>query len=197
MATYTLQVTIDTSQLPDLKKSGYHLCLARKVGDTYNVIWKGDKQFLMSNEFQWTQRYRVFASKAFEEGTLVRAASNEEDIEYKQECLFDEYGVMQSARDDPEGKEGTFDIVNKYGIINFAVSAEVNGEYSVIYNTPDAIKGNVALTPINQVRVWFGLKAETGTMFVDISGEYIDVKYGDKYTKEILYDADGNWRLLG
>ncbi|KIK52882.1 hypothetical protein GYMLUDRAFT_265284 [Collybiopsis luxurians FD-317 M1] len=196
MATYTLNVQIDTSQLPDLKKNGYHLCLARKVGGKYNVIWQGDKQFLMENQFQWAQEYKVFASKSFEEGALVRAASNQEDIAYKQECLFDEYGVMQSAHDDPKGRDGTFEIVNKYGTINFAVSAKVNGEYSAIYNSPDAIKGNVALTPINEVRVWFGLKAETSTMILDISSEFIDVKYGEKYIRTVAYGPDGTWSLV-
>ncbi|KIK56694.1 hypothetical protein GYMLUDRAFT_247717 [Collybiopsis luxurians FD-317 M1] len=107
----------------------------------------------MLNEFQWAQQYKVFASRAFEDGGLVRASSNSEDIEYKQECTFDEYGVMESARDDPEGREGTFEVVNKYGTINFAVSAEVNGEYSVIYNSLDAIRGTAAFTPINEVHV--------------------------------------------
>lgn len=39
--TYTLQVDLDTTQVALMKQSGYSLCLAKKVNNTYNVVWQG------------------------------------------------------------------------------------------------------------------------------------------------------------
>ncbi|KIK52829.1 hypothetical protein GYMLUDRAFT_250821 [Collybiopsis luxurians FD-317 M1] len=196
MATYTLHVEIDPSQLVELKKGGYNLCIARKVGDMYNVIWKGDTQYLSSNTFKWTQEYKVFASRPFQERALVQPVSNEEKIEYKQQCTLNEYGVMESALNDPQGRPGSFKVVNNYGATHIAVSAKMDGEYSAIYNSTDPITPIATLTPIDEVRVWFGLKQETGTMFSNISGEYIDVKYGGLDFQGIMYTPDGQWWLL-
>ncbi|KIK66868.1 hypothetical protein GYMLUDRAFT_239090, partial [Collybiopsis luxurians FD-317 M1] len=130
MATYTLEVHIDSSQLPLLKnpENPYTLCVARKVGDKYNVVWKGNEGFLEHNTFEWTNKYKVFAANTFKSGALVKAASNDVSIEYKQEAIFNQSGVMEHAKDDTEHPvDGTFKVINNHGTIHFGVSAEVDG----------------------------------------------------------------------
>ncbi|KIK52888.1 hypothetical protein GYMLUDRAFT_250869 [Collybiopsis luxurians FD-317 M1] len=151
---------------------------------------------MMQNKFQWAQEYQVFASQRFQEGALVEAASNEQDIAYKQECTFDRHAIMQPPKSDPSGVDGSFKVLNDYETTNFAVATKVNGVFSVIYNTPSAIKGQIAFTPKNEVRVWFGLRSETNTMVTHITGNHIDVPFGALLEKSIYYTADGEWALI-
>ncbi|KIK50373.1 hypothetical protein GYMLUDRAFT_253045 [Collybiopsis luxurians FD-317 M1] len=175
MAEYTLDVNVDLTRLKVLKENGYYLCLARKVDNQYNV----------------------FTSNTFEVGALVKAQSNKQDIAYKQECVYDKATIMQPAKSDPKGQDGSFKVINEYGDTNFAVAAKVKGEYSVIYNTPNAIKGQVTFTPINEVCIWFALDSKTNTMISTITGDSIIVPYNKVLMHSISYDASGNWILTG
>ncbi|KAF5379561.1 hypothetical protein D9757_009254 [Collybiopsis confluens] len=194
---YMLTVVIPDSLRKGLIEAGYSLCLARKVGNNdFNVIWQGNKQYLKNNDFEWSQEYQVFASKAFKDGALVKAVSDPQDIEYKQVCIFDNYGTMNPATADKNGKEGSFKVENQYQTLNFAVSTKVNGLYRTIYVTPSAITGSVAFEPKNEVRVWFALHTETSTMISDIMGKYIDIPYGKLVSRSVEYQEDGSWHII-
>ena len=82
MATYTLNVLVDDVQVTWLKDNKYSLCIAKqcetlpndselqpkqpKQSDTpYTVVWKGDKDFIHTNMYQWTEEYQVFGSQTF------------------------------------------------------------------------------------------------------------------------------------
>ncbi|KIK66869.1 hypothetical protein GYMLUDRAFT_239091, partial [Collybiopsis luxurians FD-317 M1] len=104
------------------------------------------------------------------------------------------------AKDDTEHPvDGTFKVINNHGTIHFGVSAEVDGEYQIIYNSPTAIPGSASFTPVNEVRVWFGLQQKTSTMFLDIAGKYIDVNFEGTKTAKVSYDGPNNnpsWKLV-
>ncbi|KIK56674.1 hypothetical protein GYMLUDRAFT_247700 [Collybiopsis luxurians FD-317 M1] len=198
MTTYTLNVHVDTARLVELKDAGYHLCLARKVNNTYDCVWRADERYLMQNQYRWAQEYQVFASQtSFQVGNVVRAESNVQQIAYKQECDFDKSGIMHPPRTDPKGVDGTFKVLNDYSAISFAVDAKLNGTFSVIYQTPLAIKGEIQFTPKDEVRVWFQLTLKTGTIVSDIIGKHIDVSFGTAVEKSISYGEDGDWHLVG
>lgn len=65
MATYTLNVEVAVNQLDLLKESGYNLCLARNVNDTYTIVWSGNTKYLYQNVFKWTEEYQVFGQDNF------------------------------------------------------------------------------------------------------------------------------------
>ena len=76
MATYTLNVLVDDNQVSWLKENQYSLCIAKQCetqagskqpeSDTpYTVIWKGDKDFIHKNQYQWSEEYQVFGSNEF------------------------------------------------------------------------------------------------------------------------------------
>lgn len=43
MSEYALNVRIDPAALPILIKAGYKLCIAKKVNNSYSVIWQGSE----------------------------------------------------------------------------------------------------------------------------------------------------------
>ncbi|KIK52885.1 hypothetical protein GYMLUDRAFT_250864 [Collybiopsis luxurians FD-317 M1] len=200
MTTYTLNVVIDNKQLLLLKENCYTLCIAKKVrdqlGDKYNVVWKGTADFTQNNQFKWAEQYEVFALKSFKIGALVEAASKKEPIGHKQECIFNDSGVMEHAKADPNLGDDTFKVTNQYGATSFGISTILNGEHNTSYISPVIIKGHVVFAPVNDIRVWFALKLPTGTMFSDFTGEYVELQFGgDKTTVTVCYDDLGSWKL--
>ncbi|KIK52899.1 hypothetical protein GYMLUDRAFT_265291 [Collybiopsis luxurians FD-317 M1] len=198
MTNYNLDVLIDKEQLQLLLDNSYTLCIARKVNDQYNVVWKSIKDLkLEDNRFEWANKYQVFASNTFKAGALVEAVSNDEPIQYGQECVLDEDKVMELAKADPARPPDTFKVTNKNGAIPFGISADVGGEYHAIYVSPMIGKGHAVFAPVNEVRVWFALNLPTGTMFSDFTGEYIELRFGGgKNTSKICFDQSGTWKLI-
>jgi hypothetical protein len=51
-----IQIALD--DLENLKRAGYKLCFAKKVGDNdYNVVWQSYLDYLHDNTFSWTPQY--------------------------------------------------------------------------------------------------------------------------------------------
>jgi len=193
------QVTIDiaSGDLETLKNNGYQLCFAKKVNDTYNVVWRASSEYLGSNTFSWTPAYQLFGTNTFQAGVKVTAETNTQNISLGQQCVLDSAGELQPPT---SGPAGVLTLVNQYGPIHPGVnevSTGIDGRQmatSIYVSQEQIISGTDTLTPVEMVMVWFEQDISTGTMFsnaVSLSQE-IDMTQQDKVTYSF---QDFSWKL--
>ncbi|KAL1945720.1 hypothetical protein VTO73DRAFT_1722 [Trametes versicolor] len=201
MATFTLTVNIASADITALKQAGYNLCIAKKVNNTYNTVWRGGS-FLARNTFQWTSRYAVFGTETFAEGALVTAATESPEIKFGQTVLLDENGVMNNPTGSPNSS-GTFTVDNEYAALNIGVMGYLGGAFSPIFVSPSqVVTGPVNLTPVESVLVWFDAQHTTSTIIVDSVSNTIEVDFTGGYaSRSVTYASTpgrpgtGAWAL--
>ncbi|EIW62565.1 uncharacterized protein TRAVEDRAFT_68951 [Trametes versicolor FP-101664 SS1] len=201
MATFTLTVNIASADITALKQVGYNLCIAKKVNNTYNTVWRGGS-FLARNTFQWTSRYAVFGTETFAEGALVTAATESPEIKFGQTVLLDENGVMNNPTGSPNSS-GTFTVDNEYAALNIGVMGYLGGAFSPIFVSPSqVVTGPVNLTPVESVLVWFDAQHTTSTIIVDSVSNTIEVDFTGGYaSRSVTYTSTpgrpgtGAWAL--
>ncbi|KAH9851342.1 hypothetical protein C2E23DRAFT_886530 [Lenzites betulinus] len=200
MSEYKLNVRIDTAALPILIKAGYKLCIAKKVNNSYTVIWQGG-DVLYNNDFAWQTKFEVFGSEKFESGARVQASTNAEGIKSGQIATLDQYGVMGPAggRIDTSGK---LTVQNNYRPINIGLNSYLNGKYSPFYVSQNPfVLGSITLQPIETVMVWFATEVTSGTMILAASSEAIEVDFTRVPGQSLLYKISdsgaGVWILNG
>lgn len=68
MATFTLNINIDPTQVLYLKEQGFSLFLAKLVQDQAeaNVIWRSTPSFLEANLYQWLAAYAIAGTESVE-----------------------------------------------------------------------------------------------------------------------------------
>lgn len=189
-------INISTSDLETLKDAHYCLCFAKKVNDTYNVVWQSYTDYLSSNNFLWTPVYQLFGSNEFLGNVTVETATNAVNIGLGQQATLDSAGVLGPASSG--GKSTDITIVNDYGSIHPGVnqmSTGIKGTQSTtpIYVAQDPIVlGSDALTPIDEVMVWFEQKIQTSTMFSDARSNATTIDLTSVDTGTRLY-SNGVW----
>ncbi|KAI0824038.1 hypothetical protein BC628DRAFT_1420466 [Trametes gibbosa] len=199
---YSLTVIVNSADIPILKAAGYKLCLAKKVNNSFNVIWQGGN-FLYRNTFTWSAKYQVFGSNEYANGALVEAATETVNIQFGQTATLDNSGSMHNAGGTPD-KSGTFHINNNYGAINFGVNGLMNNKYSPIYVTPSPLVfGPVNLTPTEELLVWFDATLVTGSMISQSISGAINIDFTQIPSRSVTYASDpsspgrGGWSLDG
>ena len=198
MSQYTLKVHVDHSQYPTLKASHYRLCVAKMVNQMYTVVWSGD-DFLQNNTFQWTEEYEVFGQENFTVGALVQASTDPQHIKYGQTCELNADGDLKPATGAPD-KSGSFTVKNEFGAIHAGVNGRLGGKFSPIFVSPNVVSGDVVLQPVIQVKVWFDLHLQTGSMILDSTADNIEVVYEGGVEQNISYQGPkpglGSWNLM-
>ncbi|KAI0824074.1 hypothetical protein BC628DRAFT_477441 [Trametes gibbosa] len=176
MSTFSLTVNVNSSDIAALKAAGYKLCIAKKVNNTYNTVWRGSS-FLAHNQFQWTSRYEVFGTNTFAEGALVTASTETPEIKYGQTAIIDKDGSMGNAKGTPDSS-GTFTVDNEYAAMNIGVMGYLGGTFSPIFVSPEPlVTGTIGLTPIETVLVWFDATHVTSTIITTSISNTIEVSY--------------------
>ncbi|KAI0633822.1 hypothetical protein C8Q77DRAFT_1117258 [Trametes polyzona] len=177
------------SDIASLKAGGFRLCLAKKVNNTFNVVWQGGN-FLYNNLFTWNSQYQVFGSNHYNEGTLVQASTEVVNIQPGLTATLDSSGVMHLPGGAPD-QSGTFYVNNRYGEISIGVNENLNGTYSSIFVTPTPLlSGQIDLTPVEEVLVWFDTSSVTGSMITQSISNSINVDFTQLPTRAITYTAD-------
>jgi hypothetical protein len=188
----TVTITIAENDLKELKGSDYKLCFAKKVGNAdYNIVWQSYTKYLVNNTFSWTPQYQLFGSNLFQGNIKVRVATNVVDIGLGETSVLDSTGVLGSAS--TGGSSTSLNLKNEYGSIHPGVnqlSTGIDGSKvsSPIYVAVKSVqKGDIELTPVEKVLVWFEQEIETRTMFSSSRSKSIEIDLTNADTATRLY----------
>jgi hypothetical protein len=196
----SVTIEIAAGDLTLLKKSGYKLCFAKKVGDEdYNVVWQSYDAYLSNNEFSWTPQYQLFASNVFKENVQVKVSTNIVNIGLGQTSILDENGLLGSAT--TGGPDVSFTFVNNYAPIHPGVNQLSTGIDGNQVSTPiyvavnQVVTGNTVLTPVETILVWFEQNVQTSTMFSTSRSKAIEIDLTFDNTAGRLYEG-GVWKTI-
>ncbi|SHF78562.1 hypothetical protein [Vibrio gazogenes] len=192
-----VHIEIASEDFKVLKTGGYNLCFAKKVGDTFNVVWHSNYKYLRFDTFSWTPLYQLFGSNTFAGGVTVHAATENRNCNLGQTCTLDSYGELSLAKDGGSSTALTFN--NEYGPIHTGVNqllTTASGQKSLPIYVSEAqeVVGNVELTPKESVMVWFEKNIETSTMFSTARSNSIEIDMTQVNSSKVLY-KDGKWIL--
>ena len=196
----TVTIEIAPGDLTLLKKSGYKLCFAKKVGTAdYNVVWQSYVAYLSNNEFSWTPLYQLFASNLFKENVQVKVSTNIVNIGLGQTSTLDEHGLLSPAI--TGGPDTSMTFVNDYapihpGINQLSTGIDGNQVSTPIYVAVDpVVTGKTVLTPVETILVWFEQNVQTSTMFSTSRSKAIEIDLTFDNTAGRLYEG-GQWKTV-
>jgi len=190
-ATLTLQAALNATKkrvkieivqddLRTLKDGNYKLCFAKKVAEgDYNVVWQSYDDYSVTNTFLWTPQYQLFGSNRFKENVEVEVTTNVVDIGIGEESTLDKYGILSAPK---TGKNETaITMINDYKSIHPGINQLSTGIDGKMVSTPiylapnEIVMGEVTLTPVESVQVWFEQNIQTSAMFSNARSNSIEI----------------------
>ncbi|MBN6038900.1 hypothetical protein [Amycolatopsis sp. 195334CR] len=192
----SVDIQIAPADFETLKSSGYQLCFAKKVNNTYNVVWQSGIDYLVDNTFSWQPMYEMFGSNQFTGDVKVNVSTNKVSIGLGDQAVLDTNGYLGDATSG--GPATGITMINNYGTIHpglCAFSTDYNGKSSTtpIYVAEQPIvSGQDTLTPVEAVQVWFEQDIATSTMFSTARSNAVEVDLTLQNTATRLY-KDGKW----
>ena len=164
-----VNIRIASDDFEIMKDNEYSLCFAKKVGDTFNVVWQSYTDYLRNDVFQWTPVFQLFGTNTFEADVTVITATDPVNIGLGEQATLDHNGRLGDASSG--GPTTGITMINDYGpihpgLIQMSKGIAGKSEATPIYVAEHQIvKGSVLLTPKESVMVWFEQNIETSTMF--------------------------------
>jgi len=200
MVDYSLTVDIDPIILKVLASSGYSLCFAMNVNNTYNVaaLVVPPDRLTASNKITWTTNYSIAGTQqAFQAGNVVEQGTAAIlPIDFGQAYVLNSWSdpsVHSSSAVPTNGFD--FDI----GAIDasFIVYLDIwnnTPPTSPIYISPIEIPYSTTLIiPIAKVALWFQQSIETSTMIVlSLTNAHI-VDMTNQTTQTTTYHDNASW----
>ncbi len=192
----TVNIQITSEELETLKDNEYRLCFAKKVNDTFDVVWQSYQKYLDNNSFLWTPVYQLFGSNQFKGDVTVRVQTNTVNIELNQQATLNKEGVLGAPS--TGGTTTGITMNNNYGNIHPGLNQLSTGiggqqESTPIYVAPEVmVMGTDTLTPKEVVMVWFEQNIETSTMFSDVKSNSVTIDMTESNTQTRLYSG-GKW----
>jgi len=176
----SVKIEIAQDDLRTLKDGVYKLCFAKKVAEgNYNVVWQSYDDYSVTNAFSWTPQYQLFGSNHFKENVEVEVTTNVVDIGIGEESTLDKYCILSAPK---TGKnEAAITMINDYKSIHPGInqlSTGIDGKQvsTPIYLAPNEIvMGEVTLTPVESVQVWFEQNIQTSAMFSNARSNSIEI----------------------
>jgi hypothetical protein len=193
----SVNVKIAAADLTFLKRAKYCLCFAKKVADTYTVVWQSYDDYLENNKFSWVPQYQVFGTNTFKVGAKVEVATDPCTIGLGEITTLTAEGVFTPAK--TGGDAVSINVTDQFtrpihmGVCQ--LSTGITGEIisTPIYVAPDAmLQGTAVLTPKEQVMVWFQQRIETSTMISDVSSDFCEIDLTGVNDYSVKFE-DGKW----
>lgn len=183
MASFSLTVNINPCEIPHLVKSGYKLCVARKVNHDYTVVWKAIETICMTNTFYFSSHYQVFGQQTCLPGSKV-VCKDSVSVCGGQTVALDNHGNYGSTSGYVDNKE-PIQVVNKHDDTHFGLSCYDQDTESYlpvcVEKAPTCYGFSTCFTPTNVVKVWFEREVTSGTYITSIEKCYeVDLTYGSK-----------------
>jgi hypothetical protein len=167
--TKSVTIQIAAADFELLRAGNYMMCFARKVNDTYDVVWQGYSQYLTINHFSWPfAGQQLFATNSFVPGGKVIVETDAVDIGLGQQATLDAAGVLGPAANG--GPSDGITLINNFGPIHPGLIGMSTGPDGIqaqlpMYVEPAAIEtGSDLLKPADVVKVWFEQDIAAGTM---------------------------------
>ena len=192
-----VSIEIASGDLQFLKENKYKLCFAKRVSQSaYNIVWQSYSDYLSFNDFSWTPQYQMFGSNSFQAQVQVKVSTNLVTIGLGESAELQPSGLLGAPS--TGGPETGVTMINAFGPIHpglSQMSTGLNGQQSStpFYVAENQIAlGNVTMTPVEQVLVWFEQDVATGTMFSSarsLSTE-IDMTFTNSSTRKY---ENGRW----
>lgn len=196
MAGKTVNILISAEELANLKDNAYRLCFAKKVNNTFNVVWQSYRQYLRNNSFLWTPVYQLFGSNIFQGKLIVKTSTDPVNINLGQQATLNKYGVLGPAS--TGGPPTAITMINDYDPIHPGLNQLSTGIDGSQVSTPiyvaekQIVKGIDELTPKQEVMVWFEQNIETSTMFSDAKSHSVSIDLTNSNEQTRFY-SDGGW----
>lgn len=200
----TARIKIDANDLKTLRPNpadSYKLCFARKVNDTYNVVWQSSSDYGPNTTFQWTTGFQAFATKTYQGGLKVTADSDPQSIARGQETTLDFRMQLSAPIDQTENVDpNAIRVINNYGPVHLGLYGssslgDQTGTKPMFVTPNDDVMGKIDMTPKETIMVWFSRELETAVMFEkSVSNPVeIDLTHADEATR--LY-KNGRWSVV-
>ena len=196
--TKSVQIQIATTDLEFLKANNYKLCFAKKVNDTYDVVWQSFTEYLASNTFSWNPVYQIFGTNTFQTSVQVVVQTNVVTTTLGEQVTMDSAGNIGNPVSGGPSTSITF--INNHGPIHPGVNSVSTGPDGIqrttpIYVAPAAITtGSDVLTPVEMVQVWFAQNLATSTMISKDVSNYVEIDLTEVDSAKRLYQS-GTWSV--
>jgi hypothetical protein len=193
----SVRISIAPEDFATLKNANYKLCFAKKVDDTYNVVWQSYKDYLNNCTFSWVPTYQLFGTNTFQTNITVTTDTDTVPIGLGQTADLDKNGALGAAYNGKGPKTG-ITMNNAYGpihpgLLSYSVGPDGKAATTAIYVAEDQIvTGDVALTPVESVQVWFEQNIETSTMFSSARSKAVQIDLTSVNTAARRY-VGGEW----
>lgn len=196
----TVTVEVGLDDLKALKVVNYKLCFAKKVAEgDYNVVWQSLDKYLANNIFSWTPQYQLFGANQFAEGLTVAVSTNMVTIGLGEISTLSPEGVL--CEPVSGGVPTALNLKNEYGSIHAGVKQLCtlpSGELScspIYLSSAPVMKGEIKLTPVEKVMVWFQQNVATSTMFSTAITNALEIDLTEVNSRTCRFENEA-WRLV-
>ncbi|UMR28855.1 hypothetical protein MJ904_17260 [Massilia sp. MB5] len=202
MSAQTITVYIDPTQQEAQQNNNYSLYLAKKVNDTFTVIWQSlgplptstQPGYNHKNTFQISvPSYQVNYGTVTETQGSVTFQGNGEAIaiDLGQSVDLSAGGEFKNIQND--GHPGTITVHNARQGNPHEILYDQSGNPIFVNIESGMDVGKATLTPIDTYQVWFGSYQETGTIIADNVSNTGIITFEGTDNATISYNKDGEW----
>ncbi|MGY3911207.1 hypothetical protein ACW5XW_11795 [Aeromonas piscicola] len=202
MSQKTIIVYIDEKQLVAQKVNNHSLYLARKVNETFTVIWVAKPPLATVNQstYQYQNIFSIqdasymvnYTNAPVQEGDVSFASGGKSlPIAVGQVTKLNQYGVFSAAEND--GAPGDVSIDNQLQGNPSEMLLDSKGLKLWVNCSGGMNKGLAAMTPRNEFQLWFGPVQVAGSLIPKSLSNVCTVSVGDGQTETVTYNAEGDW----
>lgn len=193
MTLFSLRVNINPCELPNLIRSGYRLCISRKVGTDFTVVWKAIQTISVTNVFHFSSDFQVFRQHSCRSGSPV-ACKDFVPVCNGQKLILDCHGNFQPASGDIK-ENASILVSNKHVLTYFGMTSYDYHSSSYIpmfiQKHPTCFGFSACLSPTRIVKVWFQRDVGSSTIITSTTNCYaVDLTDG---SKTITYLGSNLW----
>ncbi|MGE7959267.1 hypothetical protein ACQKQA_22285 [Pseudomonas sp. NPDC089530] len=202
MSNQTIIVYIEEEQLVAQKVNNQSLCLAKKVNNSFTVIWLSKPPFAAPNQptYQYKNTLNItsnsymvnFTNTPLQQGDVNFTSGGKNlPINTGQITTLSQYGVFTPARNG--GTPGDVSINNQLPANPSEILLDSTGLNLWVNCTGGMNIGVATMTPQNEFQLWFGPTQAAGTLIPsNLSNPYV-VSVNDGETKTVTYTNSGVW----
>ncbi len=198
----TITVFIEEEQLKAQKANNYSLYLAKKVNNSFTVIWQskgpvatvGTPSYQYENKFDIdTPSYNVnFTNDPVTEGAVTFTSGGKDcPIDTGQITTLDANGIFTEAKNG--GVASDILVQNKLQANPHEILRDSEGN-NIWVNTESGMNiGDATITPKYEYQLWFENYQETGSLIAKNLSNVMNIEMKAGESETVTYDNAGEW----